>query len=277
MREYTEPTPIDLQAFSTGRVLKESWEISTKYFGALVMPLFLLMLPGFIIVMIVPGKPGESLNNLISAILCPIAVMGLNRAVLRLKTEGVIPSFSQTFTAGNEYWWRGFKINFVTGIYGIGIGIAIIVMILPGALLASKEALIGGILLTAGAIGCIWILIWFCTRACLAIPAMADNRTSASKAFDAGWDLAKKNADSTRRLVLAIAGISLGLLITFVGAVALAAFTGICSAEIAIGLLAIPALFLYIFCLAYFYVAMNLAYLALKPAPAEEPMQVPAA
>ena len=46
MREYTEPTPIDLQAFSTGRILKESWEISTKYFGALVMPMFILMIPG---------------------------------------------------------------------------------------------------------------------------------------------------------------------------------------------------------------------------------------
>jgi ABC-type transport system involved in cytochrome c biogenesis permease component len=68
MREYTEPTPVDLQSFSTGRILKESWEISTKYFGALVMPMVVLMIPGMIIAAAIDGKPGEAILTFIVSV-----------------------------------------------------------------------------------------------------------------------------------------------------------------------------------------------------------------
>ena len=270
MREYTEPTPIDLQAFSTGRILKESWEICTKYFGALVMPMFLMLVPGVLIVMFIPGKPGESLDNLVSGILLPIAVMGLNRSILMLKSEGLTPTLGQTFSAGSDYWWRGIKINIVTGLYGFVLGISIVLMIIPGALVVDTEALWGGILLAAGIVGSIWTLVWFCAHACLAMPAMADGRTSAFKSFEAGWELAKRNQSSTRPLFLAIAGISIGVLLILIGTAGLAIGLEICTEEVAIGLMMIPLFLSYTFGIAYFYIAVNLAYQALKPAPTEE-------
>ena len=274
MREYVEPTPVDLQAFSTGRILKESWEISTKYFGALVMPMVLIVLACLPIMFIIPGKGGELMNNILSSIFCPIAIMGLHHSILKLKSEGLTPTFSRTFSSGNEYWWRGIKIGMMSGIYALVLVIAGLlasaILFVPGILLADKEPVVAGVLFVLAGIVFLSIMAWFGCRACLAYSAMADHHTSATKAFDLGWSLTKGNEGKTLRLGLVLTGLSIAVVIGFFIVGAILAGLEILGEPLIIGPLVLAALFAYFFLLSFTHVALNLAYQVLKPAPAEE-------
>jgi membrane-anchored glycerophosphoryl diester phosphodiesterase (GDPDase) len=272
MREYTEPTPIDVQSFSAGRILKESWEISTRYFGALVMPMFLLMIPGVVIEVAAESKLIETLGNLVSGLLMPIASMGILRSVIMLKREGHGPVMGSTFDQGCAYWWSGIRIGIVTGLYFITLCFAIVALILPGSLLMRSSEFAGGLLLTVGILASIWLAIWFASRACLALPAMADSPESAFKSFDAGWKICKQNIQHTRKLFLFI--ILIGVLFAVVAGCVLIVPFAIANAggEGATGILAaifiLPGLLLHAGWLSFFYVAFCLCYLNLKPAPA---------
>ena len=103
MREFSVPNPAEQKPLSTGRILKESWEICTQYFGALVMPMVLLMIPGMIIAAAIDGKPGEAIGNFIGGLLMPIASMGACRMVIMLKRSGDKPTLSTTFNEGFKH------------------------------------------------------------------------------------------------------------------------------------------------------------------------------
>jgi Membrane domain of glycerophosphoryl diester phosphodiesterase len=271
MHEYTENTPPELQSFSAGRILKESWEICTKYFGALVMPTLLITTPCLAVAFLVDGKAGESLTRVLNGILGPIATMGVHRAILRLKNGGITPSFNGTFKEGNDYWWRGFKINFVTGLFSIPIiGIAV-VLIFPGLMIWTKTKDAGaGLLLWIGILACVALITWFCSRACLVFPAMADGRTSASKAFSDGWKLTKGKTWSMVRFVLAITGMAIALMVGFILLGGIAVATELCTEDAAAALLMIPAFMTLVFGITYVNTATNLAYQSLKPMTSDE-------
>jgi len=274
MREYVEPTPVDLQAFSTGRILKESLEICTKYFGALVTPMLLIVLACLPIMFIVGGKAGEALNNILSGVFGPIAVMGLHHSILKLKSEGQIPSFSRTFSYGNAYWWRGIKIVIVSGLYAlvllIGALLAAAIFYVPGILLVDKEPMAGGVLFVLAGILFLCIAAWFGSRACFAFSAMADHQTSATKAFDIGWSLTKGNERKALRLGLVVTGLAMVVVMGFIIVGAILAGLKILGEPVLVGVFAIASLFAYFFLLSYTHVAFNLAYQALKPAPRED-------
>lgn len=273
MREATEPTPVDVQSFSAGRILKEAWEICTKYFGALVMPMFLLMLPGSFIEVAAENKLVEAMGSLVSGLLMPIASMGIVRSVIMLKREGHGPTSGATFDQGCAYWWGGIRIGIVIGLYLIVLFCAIMALILPGSLLAQSSELFGGLILTVGILASIWVFIWFSSRACLALPAMADGPESAFKAFDAGWKICKDNVQHTRRLFLFI--VLWGVLFATVGGCVMIIPFAITNSEgngatgIIDAIFIIPGLLLYAGWLSFFYVAFSLCYQNLKPAPAE--------
>jgi hypothetical protein len=99
---------------------------------------------------------------------------------------------------------------------------------------------------------------------------MADHQTSATKAFDLGWSLTKGNEGKTLRLGLALTGLSIAVVIGFIIVGATFAGLEILGEALVIGPLGLAALFAYFFLLSFTHVALNLAYQALKPAPAEE-------
>lgn len=280
MREYTEPTPSNLQEFSAGRILKESWEICTKYFGALVMPAFILMIPAFAIAFLVPGKGGEALNNVYSAIFYPIAIMGLHHSVLRLKAEGMMPSFGRTFSFGSDYWWRGIKIGIVSGLYSLvlvlGALLASAIFFVPGILLVDKNKEAGVILFILAGIVFLCIAAWFACRACLAYAAMADHQESATRAFEYGMSLTKGNERKTLKMGLAISGVALAVILGFVIVGAICEGSGVLEQPMTIGILGLAAVFAYVFLLCLAHVATHLAYQSLKPAPKEENQLPPA-
>jgi hypothetical protein len=279
MREVTEPTPIDLQAFSTGRILKESWEICTKYFGALVMPMVVMTLLGVPFVFIFPGAIGDLINNIISACLGPIALMGLYRSTLALKSTGTSPSFSSTTSNGSEYWWRGIKIGCVIGLYtfcAVLCGIlATSILWIPGILLLEEYKTAAIALFVFAGIGLTGFLCWFGARACLAYASMADERSIAFESFSIAWDMTKGRLGEIASIGLALAGIGLALLLMLSVFLALLFALDESIGVIALILLFIPGLLAYFFVLSWGHVALCLTYQALKPAPTEE-NQLPA-
>lgn len=273
MREYTEPTPIDVQAFSAGNILKESWEICTKYFGALVMPPALIILAFFPIVFMVPGKAGEALNNVLLAIFSPIAVMGLHHSVLRLKAEGQAPTFGQTFSYGVEYWGRGFRIGLLLALYAmlfiVGAMLAAAIPLVPGTMLVDKHPAPGAILIGIGGLVFLGLICWFLARTCLAYSAMADGLSSASRAFEFGWELTKTNMKKTLSLGFALLGITVLIAFVFIMAAVFMAAIGI-EEDTITAVLIFAGVLIYLFGLAYTHVCLCLTYQALKPAPKEE-------
>jgi hypothetical protein len=279
MREVTETTPPDLQAFSTARILKESWEISIKYFGALVMPLALIVLACMPSVFIVHGKGGEFLNNVLLAIFTPIGVMGLHHSVLRLKTEGKEPTFSSTFSFGHEYWGRGFRIGWILGLYTflvvIGAMIAAAIPFVPGTMLIDKHAVPGAILVGLGGLLFLGALAWFAARSCLAYSAMADGLTSASRAYDVGWEMTKSQVKKTLSLGFALTGILVVIIFVFIMAGVVLTSLEVAEEDTIVAMITFAAIVTYLFGIAYTHVCLNLTYQALKPAPKEE-NQLPA-
>ncbi len=279
MREVTENTPPDLQAFSTARILKESWEISTKYFGALVMPTVVLSLCGVPFVFILPDAIGELTSNIINACVGPIALMGLYRSTLTLKSAGTSPSFGSTTSSGSEYWWRGIKIGCVIGLYtfcAVLCGIlATSVLWIPGILLLEDYKTAAIALFVFAGIGLTGFLCWFGARACLAYAAMADERSVAFESFSIAWDMTKGRLGEIASIGLALAGIGFGLLLMVSLFLALMFALDESIGVIALILLFIPGLLAYFFVLCWGHVALCLTYQALKPAPTEE-NQLPA-
>jgi len=279
MREVTETTPPDLQSFSTGRILKESWEISTKYFGALVMPMVVLALLGVPFVFIFPGSIGELINNIISACVGPIALMGLYRSTLTLKSAGISPSFGSTTSSGSEYWWRGIKIGCVIGLYTfcavLGGILATAVLWIPGILLVEEYKTAGITLFVFAGIGLTGFLFWFGARACLAYAAMADERSVAFESFSIAWDMTKGRLSQVLRIALIPFGIGLVLVFAAIVLFGLMFAVDQTIAGIALVLLFIPGLLAYFLMLSWIHVALCLTYQALKPAPTEE-NQLPA-
>lgn len=278
MREVTENTPPDLQAFSTARILKESWEISTKYFGALVMPVVVIILACTLPVFIFPGKGGEVMNNVLAAIFSPIAFMGLQHSVLRLKSQGKEPTFSSTFSFGHEYWGRGFRLGWILGLYTfllvIGAMIAAAIPFVPGTMLIDKHAVPGAILVGLGGLLFLGALAWFGARSCLAYSAMADGLTSATRAFELGWEMTKSHVKKTLSLGFALTGILVIIIFLFVLAAVFMSALEI-EEDISVAVLVFGGVLAYLFGLAYTHICLNLTYQALKPAPKEE-NQLPA-
>jgi hypothetical protein len=273
MREVTETTPPDLQAFSTARILKESWEICIKYFGALVMPMVVIILACAPSIFIFPGKGGEALNNILVAIFSPIAVMGLHHSVLRLKSEGKEPTFSTTFSYGHEYWGRGFRIGLILGLYAILFLIAAVIAaaipFAPGAMLMDKNMALGALLVGVGGLLFLGLAAWFAARSCLAYSAMADGLTSATRAYELGWEMTKSHTKKTLSLGFALTGILVVFIFLFIMA-------GVFMAALEFDQVSITAILIfggiitYLFGLAYTHVCLCLTYQALKPAPKEE-------
>lgn len=270
MREIPEPTQIDLQSFSVVRILKDSWEISTKYFGALVMPMVVLSLCLVPFVFMIPGKPGEALTNLLSAIFSPIAIMGLQHSVLRLKSEGQVPTFGQTFSHGVEYWGRGILIGLLHYLYAmlfiIGAMIAAAIPLVSGTMLVEKYPIPGLILIGIGGLAFLGLVFWFLARTCLVYSAMADGLTSASRAFEYGWELTKNNVKKTISLGFALLGITVIIAFLFLMAAVFMAALGI-EEDAVVAVLIFAWLLCYLFGVAYANVCLCITYQALKPAP----------
>lgn len=264
MNEFNSPQVINHQKLQSIKILKDSWFLSKKYFTALVVPFFIITIPSVFVVFALPGKSGENLSNVISAILWPIAAMGTHRSLLLLKTDNIDPTFTKTFAEGCDYWWRGIKINIVKLFYLIPVLILCVLLIAPATYMVGKNDVLGSVLMVIALVVSAAFFAWFFSRSCLVLVVMADNQTSATKSFNQGWEMTKGRTSEIQKIALVLIGFFLVSLFLIV-AVSLAIHSVFGNDP----LIVIPSLLLlwiiYAYCLTYIDIVCNLIYQTLKP------------
>jgi len=265
MREYTEPTPIDVQAFSSGRILKESWEICTKYFGALVMPLVVAVIPAAMAGVIFTGLTGLNSYGLFIHAAVLLVVFGIHGVLISLKSKGETPAFSKVFALGSRLWAKG---TLAALIMAACIGISyflFVLLVLPGILLwVNTKQAYAGMLIWAGFLAGITQMSWCLIRVGLTLPAVADDKTNPIQAIVRAWRITRGKVRTVLPLFSIIAGI---LLLLFIILIILAnVLSGGQNDEFFMGVF---VLFIGLPFFAFVTVAINLSYLALKPAPEE--------
>ena len=266
MREYTEPTPIDLQAFSTVRILKESWEISTKYFGAVVMPMVIAVIPSAMADVIFTGLTGLNSYGLFIYAAMLLVVFGIHGAIISLKSNGETPTFSKVFSLGSCLWPRGILAALIMAACIAISYFMFVLLVVPGIFLwVNTKQAYAGMLLWAGILAGIALMSWCLIRVGLALPAVADDKTNPIQAIARSWKITRGKV----RMVLPLFSIFAGvLLLLFIILLILAnTLSGGQNDEFFMGIF---VLLIGLPFFAFITVAINLTYLALKPAPAED-------
>jgi len=252
MYETPEHTPNIQKKLPTNEIFKESWHLSIKYFTALVLPHFIIYIPIFILAFIFGflgvEKSYTQIANFVVGLVGVIVSMGIHRVILRLKTEGIEPRFKQVFSEGYDNWWRGIKVNFITGLYSIPVIILCTILIIP-------SVTVGGILAIIAVITSLSFLVWFVCRACLAAAAMADQQSSAFESFAYGWDLTKGRTLQILKILLAMFGAILLIVVLPFTLINIFFRDPLILIPIYLGLCIV-----YMFCLAFMQIIFNLIY-----------------
>jgi hypothetical protein len=142
-------------------------------------------------------------------------------------------------------------------------------------MLIDKHAVPGAILVGLGGLLFLGALAWFAARSCLAYSAMADGLTSASRAYDVGWEMTKSQVKKTLSLGFALTGILVVIIFVFIMAGVVLTSLEVAEEDTIVAMITFAAIVTYLFGIAYTHVCLNLTYQALKPAPKEE-NQLPA-
>jgi hypothetical protein len=156
----------------------------------------------------------------------------------------------------------------------IGAMIAAAIPFVPGTMLIDQHTVPGSILVGLGGLVFLGALAWFAARSCLAYSAMADGLTSATRAFELGWEMTKPHIKKTLSLGFALTGILVIIIFLFVLAGVLMSALEF-EEDIISALLIFGGVLTYLCGLAYTHISLCLTYQALKPAPKEE-NQLPA-
>ena len=278
MREYVEPTHADLQAFSAGRILKESWEICTQHFGALVMPMLAAVIAAAMADSIFRGLTGPETHGFFIYGATLVVTIGIHRAIILLKSAGEAPTFTKVFSHAASYWLRGASTAVLMAICMIPSYFAFVLLMVPGLFLwVRTKAPAAGMLLWAGGIAGIALMSWCLIRIGLSLPAIADNSTNPIAAIKSAWEFTRGKARAILPLFSIISGV--GILLWIILLILLSVIAGPShnneeGAFIIIGLLVIaigPPI------TTFLTVAINLTYQAMKPAQQEEENTLPAA
>lgn len=263
MREYTEPTPPDVQSFSAGRILKESWEICTKYFGALVMPMVFAVIPAAMAGVIFTGLTGlNSYGSFIHAVIL-LVVFGIHGAVFSLKNNGQTPTFSKVFSLGSCLWAKGTLAALMMAACIAVSYFLFVLLVMPGLVLwVNTKQAYAGMLIWAGFLSGVSQMSWCLIRVGLTLPAIADDKTKPVQAIARAWKITSGKV----RTILPIYSIIAGALIFL--SIVLLVLTNISYGrqddEFITGAY---VLFIGLPFFVFVTVAQSLTYLALKPAP----------
>lgn len=246
---------------SPQKVLKEAIVLSGRHFPSLILPMMLCSLPVLIISTF--GRPGI-VSALIAISFEALATMGAHRALLKLGIDK--PSFTNTLSEGGRYGWRGFKVSFLARFY-FGMLIFFGAMLnAPGVFTLKEHPFIGICLLVVSGSVTLYSFFWLAVRSFLASPAMADEGTRASVAYDKGWLLGKQYSKQIMQIILSLIGIATASIGLVFGIVALLVATiGLSNGTVVI-ITTLLMSTLYGFFTAYLNVCANVAYVSAKDA-----------
>lgn len=254
-----------MQSFSAGRILKESWEISTRYFGALVMPMVVAVIPAAMADVTFTGLTGLNSYGLFIHAAILLVVFGIHGVLISLKSKGEVPAFSKVFSLGSCLWARGTLAALIMAACIAISYFLFVVLVMPGLILwVNTKQAYAGMLIWAGFLSGIAQMSWCLIRVGLTLPAVADDKTNPIQAITRAWKITGGKVRTVLPLFSIIAGVLLILCIILI------ILTNMLSRgkdhEFFMGVF---ILFIGLPFFAFVTVALNLTYLALKPAPEE--------
>jgi len=220
MQETTPHEAEKARPFPTGAILREAWHISTTYFWPLTMAIFVIGIPATIILTnIEDQRRAFQFNNFYDLFVSGFVMVGAYRMIYLLKSEGRAPTFGAAYGEGTPYYGRNFRASFLIGLYFLGIGIVITLLMLPCWIAMNEQGatLWSYLLFSLSTIVSLSLFTWVGIRCMLYRAAIADNASGAQKTVEYSLALTRNKVWSLMPLTLVLAGGLLAWLMLVMG------------------------------------------------------------
>lgn len=213
-----EITPLEAEKprpFPTGAIIKEAWQISTKYFWPLTMAIFVIQLPERILICTVKEKQSWQISAWYEMLVSGFVFVGIHRSIYKLKSEGITPTFAGIFEEGQPYYGRNFRMSWIANLMSVFLIGIIAALMIPGAFAfrngsdAPSSYVLPGIISLAGLL----IVAWWAIRIFMCRAVLADDAAGAMKAIGQTFSLSKGKVLTLAPVVMSQAGIYLAWLI----------------------------------------------------------------
>jgi hypothetical protein len=194
MQEITPSEAAQSRPFPTSAIIKEAWQLSTTYFWPFILAIFVIGFPSTIITAFIEDpRRSFQFNGFYDTFISGFVMIGCYRSIYLLKSEGKHPTFSGIFAEGNMFYALNVRQSFLIGLYAIGIGIAITLLVLPcwELINSKKEETWPYLLFAISVILAIFAGAWCLIRLMLYRAALADDATSARKSVSSCLALTK--------------------------------------------------------------------------------------
>jgi hypothetical protein len=219
MEEITPTKAPRPQAFPTGAIIKEAWQICTTYFWPITMAIFVIQIPEKTLTVLADGNPAWNISFWYEALVSGFVFVGIYRSIYRLKAEGIAPTFSGIYGEGQPYYGRNFRLILSFNIYSILVMVGVVVLILPCAIFYRDSANNpwAAMLLAISSIIGVIILTWWAARLFIYRAVLADESTGATKAIEEAFRLTKGKALKVTPLLLFMLGVLTIFVLFFLG------------------------------------------------------------
>ena len=204
-------------AFPTGGIIKEAWQISTTYFWPLTLAIFLIQIPETILVSLANDNQAWKISCLYDALVSGFVFVGAYRTVFRLKSTGVPPTFGDIFREGQPFYGRNFRLIWLSGIFTAIVVLGVVIIILPCLALlrdGRNEPWSYALLATSIVIGTAMIS-WWAARLFFYRAALSDDATGAMKAIEESFRLTKGKVMTVAPLLISMLGILMVFFISY--------------------------------------------------------------
>jgi hypothetical protein len=209
MQEITPREAAQSRPFPTSAIIKEAWHLSTTYFWPLTMAIFVIGIPATIILANVEDpRRVFQFNNFYDLFVSGFVMVGAYRTIYLLKSEGRAPTFGAVYGEGNPYYGLNFRASFLIGLYFLGIGIVMTLLVLPCWIAINNQGATvwSYLLFSLSLIASISLFTWFGIRCMLYRAAIADNASGAQKTVEHSLALTRNKVGSLIPLTLVLAG-----------------------------------------------------------------------
>jgi hypothetical protein len=215
MQEITPLEAAESRHFPTSAIVKEAWQICTTYFWPLTMAIFVIQIPEKILVSLGNERQSWQISAWYEALISGFVFVGVYRCIYRLKADGIAPTFSDIYNAGQPFYGRNFRMTWLINLYSIlPIGLLAALAIPSASMLKDdSNAPLSYILLGVVVIVGLFLLAWWAIRIFMCRAVLSDDALGATNAIDTTFSLSKGNVRMLTPVLMTQAGIYLAWLI----------------------------------------------------------------
>ena len=215
MEEITATKATGPNAFPTGAIIKEAWQICTTFFWPLTLAILLIQIPEKLLVSLAPDNQAWKISLWYEAIVSGFVFVGVYRTIYRLRSHGIPPTLSDIYAEGQPFYGRNFRLVWSFNLFTILILLGLALIVVPSFMLLRDRGNETGpiMLFAASVIISALVLSWWGARLFIYRAVLADDSTGATKAIEEAFRLTKGKAMKVLPLLLCM----FGLLMVFAG------------------------------------------------------------